>query len=362
MSISFTCPHCGNHTQVSAEFAGMAGPCARCGQTITIPGAPAAADMPGLRPPPPVTTQRSALPWVMVALGGVMALFCCGGMGVALLLPAVNAAREAARRQTCQSNLRQIGLAIQNYHDDQGCLPPAYIADASGKPIHSWRVLLLPYLDEDLAALYDFNEPWDSEKNMKVAGRMPSVFRCPSDPDAQSRYTSYVASDGPSQVFQSARPVMFNEITDGLSNTIDVLESAGSGIVWTEPRDVSETLDSEDVAGQSFHPGGFNALYVDGHVTFVSGDVDPVTFEELVIINDGGVSTDSDNPDEMNDAGEASTTPGVGSDAVETNAAEESKAAEDSAVPEEGTVPEASKALEESSDTPDSDTPKSDNR
>src|SRR5262245_52541441 len=71
------------------------------------------------------------------------------GLLVALLLPAFpRTAREAARRMQCGNHLKQIGLALQTYHDVYGSLPPAYIADASGKPLHSWRVLILPFLGE----------------------------------------------------------------------------------------------------------------------------------------------------------------------------------------------------------------------
>src|SRR4051794_6845264 len=77
------------------------------------------------------------------------------GLLAALLLPNYRggAPRHAARRMQCSNHLKQIGLALQNYHDDYGTLPPAYIADSTGKPIHSWRVLLLPYIEQKL--LYD---------------------------------------------------------------------------------------------------------------------------------------------------------------------------------------------------------------
>src|SRR6476661_8060061 len=104
---------------------------------------------------------------------------------VALLLPAVQQAREAARRSQCKNNLKQIGLALHNYHDVNGCFPPAYIADENGKPMHSWRVLILPYLDQ--AALhteYNFSEPWDGPNNSRLLARRPAVYACPSHGNA----------------------------------------------------------------------------------------------------------------------------------------------------------------------------------
>ena len=100
---------------------------------------------------------------------------------IALLLPAVQQAREAARRSACKNNLKQIGLALHNYHNAYGSFPPAFVPDAEGHPAHSWRVLLLPYVDgEELYSLYRFDEPWNGPHNSKLADKIPSVYRCPS--------------------------------------------------------------------------------------------------------------------------------------------------------------------------------------
>ena len=95
-------------------------------------------------------------------------------------------AGEATRRARCVNNLKQIGLAMYNYHDQYGCFPPAYTADEHGRPLHSWRVLLLPYLEcEDLYDQLRLNEPWNSPYNQQVLkdSDVPSVFRCPSAVD-----------------------------------------------------------------------------------------------------------------------------------------------------------------------------------
>ena len=99
------------------------------------------------------------------------------------LLPGPRA-REAGRRPKCGNNLKQIGLAMANYCNAYGRFPPAVIADASGRPMHSWRLLLLPFLLSEEKALYssyNFDQPWDGPDNIRLADRMPAVYRCPSD-------------------------------------------------------------------------------------------------------------------------------------------------------------------------------------
>ncbi|MDZ7615900.1 MAG: DUF1559 domain-containing protein [Patescibacteria group bacterium] len=100
---------------------------------------------------------------------------------VVWFLPAKSACREAARRPTGINNLKQIGLALHNYHDCSGCFPPPYVADAEGKPLYSWRLLLLPYLEENpLYERWHLDEPWDSPHNRPLAEQAIGVFRCPS--------------------------------------------------------------------------------------------------------------------------------------------------------------------------------------
>src|SRR5439155_8958659 len=136
--------------------AGQTGPCAACGKPITIPlagGGYAYA-------PQAAATGGSGM--VIVVIGIVGCLLVCGGILVALLLPAVQAAREAARRMQSQNNLKQIGLALHNYHATYQTFPPAVVTDENGKPLYSGRVLLLPFMEQE--ALYndfDRTQAWD---------------------------------------------------------------------------------------------------------------------------------------------------------------------------------------------------------
>ena len=200
------------------------------------PAAAPLASKPDLSAPYPRPAARSPNAWLFVAIALAVFCLCGGGILVALLLPAVQASREAARRMQCSNNLKQIGLAMHNYHDVYKGFPAAYIADENGKPLHSWRVALLPYLEQQhLYEQYNFNEPWDSPNNLQVAQQMPEVFRCPDAPSAPgSNLTNYVVIVGdPSQkpiqsLFLPNHWTNFSEITDGTSNTIMVVETSTS--------------------------------------------------------------------------------------------------------------------------------------
>jgi predicted RNA-binding Zn-ribbon protein involved in translation (DUF1610 family) len=286
MPVTFTCPHCGAQTLVADSYIGRTGTCASCGQQITVHGGAVAAA-------PGAPGRTSAKTIALVVVGTLLLLFLCMGLPALLMLPAIQAAREAQRGQTCQNNLRQIGSALLQYHADMGCFPPAYIADASGKPLHSWRVLILPYLDrKDLYDSYDFNEPWNGPKNTLLAPLVPPVYACPSDPDTIDGYTSYVAAVGPQRVFPGAQPRKESEITDGAANTIAVIEHSASKINWLEPRDgppagTNNATAATGSAPASNHPHQSHALFIDGSVHSLPDHLERHQLDALMTV-DGG--------------------------------------------------------------------------
>ena len=201
-----------------------------------------------------------------------------------MLLPAVNASREAARRAQCVNSLKQIGLAMHNYENAKGGLPPAVLYGPDGKTPYSWRVALLPYLDaNDVYSQYRFDEPWDGPNNRKLIPKMPPFYACPNDGQAiPSHNTSYFVLTGPATLFPDRKEGMkFSEITDGISNTIQVVE-AKHEVPWTKPEDISYDANKPLPKLGGFHPGGFNAAFADGAVRFISERVDQTVFRSLI--------------------------------------------------------------------------------
>jgi prepilin-type processing-associated H-X9-DG protein len=224
-------------------------------------------------------------------------------VGVVILNPFELSDRTPGRRATCVNNIRQLGLALINYEGDQGTLPPAYTVDADGRRLHSWRTLLLPYMDRN--RLYDsirLDEPWDSPHNTQVFSQRPladvglEIMRCPSDELANSippMTTSYVVVVGPDTAFPGSESVSFADITDGPTETLMIVEIADSGICWMEPRDLevsqmASTINAPLGQGMcSEHPGGVVVTFADGHTTFLDDTVTADTLKALLTIAGG---------------------------------------------------------------------------
>ena len=210
------------------------------------------------------------------------------GVLVALLLPAVQAAREAARRSQSTNNLKQIGLAMHNYHDTYRSLPARATFDKEGKPLLSWRVHVLPFIEQNnLYKQFHLDEPWDSPHNRQLIPKMPLVYRNPSNP-APPGTSDYLAVAGEGLSFDGTKGRQFSEFRDGTSNTILVLEADPSrAVVWTRPDDWQCSAERPlDGLGKA-HPGGFMALFADGSVRFISVSIDPKIFQAMLTIAGG---------------------------------------------------------------------------
>ena len=133
---------------------------------------------------------KGILSGICLSIAGLLLAFDETAMGVTVILtlgicqflnPALDGARSSILRGECQSNIREITLAIHDYQDDHGILPPICSRDKDRKPLHSWRVLLLPYLNEnELYQRIDHSKPWDHPSNLPLHDLMPAIFECPS--------------------------------------------------------------------------------------------------------------------------------------------------------------------------------------
>ncbi|MFI5459742.1 MAG: DUF1559 domain-containing protein [Isosphaerales bacterium] len=178
--------------------------------------------------------------------------------------------REPPRRAQCANNQKQIAMAMHNFHDQHGTFPPAAKYDANGKPLLSWRVLILPYLEQQgLYEQFHLDEPWDSPHNKPLADRMPPDFRCPSEPLLSQSLTTYEVIVDPRSMFTGEPTgVPMSSVSDGSSTTLLVVEAA-SPVPWSKPEDRSLASLDRLLGMGSKHPGGFNAAMADGSVRFV---------------------------------------------------------------------------------------------
>jgi prepilin-type N-terminal cleavage/methylation domain-containing protein len=194
-----------------------------------------------------------------------------------LLLPAVQKVREAAARMSCQNNLHQIGVALHNYNTANDCLPSSNRPSPSATVRYSWMTAVLPYLEQgNLYAGYDYNQNWDSPANLRVTSLQIKVFQCPASPDPgrldgdqqnvslglpwvpvvgttdYATITSVhplLAAQYPDQI-QALDGILkrntsprFSDVTDGLSGTLLVTESAGRPQLYQAGRRVGSPTD-----------------------------------------------------------------------------------------------------------------------
>ena len=253
-------------------------------------------EKPEERKPPPAWFKLVEF-LVVIAIIGIL---------IVLLRPAVPVAREAARRMQCSNNLHRIGIALHNYHETYGSFPPAFTVDDNGRPLHSWRVLLLPFLEygEALYKEIRLDEPWDSEYNrqfhsIQIGPDRVGPFQCPSSglPGRFRREMPDLATDlncyysvviGEATPFPGAESTGFADITAGTSNTVFVVERL-MPVCWMDPNnEIRFSLACDGINRKlegigSAHPAGVNVLYGDASTRFISNTIDPDEWKELLM-------------------------------------------------------------------------------
>jgi hypothetical protein len=201
----------------------------------------------------------------------------------------------------CASHTLSIARALIAYDFQYGTLPPAFITNDEGQPLHSWRVLILPFLEEQ--AKYDqyrFDEPWNGPHNRQLLEPMPAVFACHSQPN--SPYTNYMAVVGPDTAWPGTTCISTIDFADGMSESILIVEAGEPRVLWMEPRDLAydealRRLSGED--GNARHDGhwiktffteryaGRQVAFADGHTQFVEGNFPSIHLAAGLNVRDG---------------------------------------------------------------------------
>ena len=213
--------------------------------------------------------------------------FLCLPVMIGLLLPAVQKVREASARLQDANNLKQIAAAMHDYNSANGTFPPAAICDPAGKPLLSWRVTILPYIEG--GALYNqfkLDEPWDGPHNSKLIPLMPKVYAHPGDPPAngQTHYRVFVGNGAAFDWCTGAHfPVDF---PDGTTNTILVAEAA-TAVPWTKPDELDYDPNGPLPALDNQFSGGSQAALVDGEVRMISSSTSQQTLRAAITRNGG---------------------------------------------------------------------------
>jgi hypothetical protein len=233
-------------------------------------------------------TRRQAL-----GLGAALAADVWLGELSAAPAPGEQPPPAATRAQAMQSqnNLKQIGLAMHIYHDAQNQLPLPALVDAAGKPLLSWRVAILTYVEEDrLYKQFKLDEPWDSETNKALLAKMPKLYALPGKPKGDPTVTHYQVCAGPGALFEPGKKITFRDVTDGLSNTILAAEAA-EGVPWTKPEDLAFDP-QKDPPKLGFFKDGYTILMGDGSTRRLKKQLDPAVLKAL-ITRAGGEVIDS---------------------------------------------------------------------
>jgi prepilin-type processing-associated H-X9-DG protein len=243
---------------------------------------------------PPIKRDGHSLQASFKLPSGANTMVAVSAVGVGLLLPAVQKVRSAAARVASQNNLKQISIAMLNYESAYGKFPPAAICDKNGKPLLSWRVAILPFIEQNnLYNQFKLDEPWDSEHNKKLASVVVKVYTHPEQPDQLSGICHYRLFYGKDAMFDLKNGRGLATITDGLSNTIAVVEAA-EGVPWAKPDDFAYDPKKPLPKFATFSSGGFNAAFGDGSVRFLSHSLPEKTLRAYITANGGEIIDDEE--------------------------------------------------------------------
>ena len=193
-----------------------------------------------------------------------------------------------AQRNQATNNLKQIGIAMHNFHDVHARFPAASVKDEDGKPLLSWRVQLLPFIDQ--APLFDqfrMDEPWDSLHNKALIKHLPPTYIAPGS-EAGAGKTNYLGLHHEKGIFHDGDGTRISDIRDGTSNTIMMVEADDDhAVIWTKPDDLEFDEKKPHAGLGKLRKDGFLAAMCDGAVHFIPSTVTVETLVKLVFRADG---------------------------------------------------------------------------
>jgi hypothetical protein len=245
--------------------------------------------------------RRFDSPWRAVA--AVLLIVLCGACLFWLLSPAIGRMTYANWNLSHRNKLKMFAMALQRYHDTNGCYPPSHFADKDGQPAHSWRVLILPYLEhESLFKCYDFKEPWDGPNNCKLPPPCDFGYVCDrspiESPPPNSDATEYAAVIGSQTAWPGGRSVKRSDLPHNGRRMILVVEASNCGFEWREPKDLTfdqalagvnhdpgPGISSSHLIGDGYFAGrsGAYAAFVDGSARFLPNDISRDDLQSLLV-------------------------------------------------------------------------------
>jgi Protein of unknown function (DUF1559) len=287
MPFQFTCPYCFKKTLVSESLVGEQGPCVGCGKLIRIPESPKRqpeaahpVDSKFVRQEE-IKSKNSAVILTVRMVGLVVGIGLAGTFAIYGFWPSLKGLKARRDAVTCMGNLQSISDALNAYALTHGSYPPPIVTDAKGKPLYSWRVLILPQLNqESLYAQFRLNEPWDSPNNSTLIPQCPSVYVSPAATNRlNSADANYVLLTGRGTAFPPSGPLKPGEVTDGLNKTLLVVETDNGVFEWTRPFDIDVnkmtgpigTVGTATIGGT--HQGGATAVLADGTAVWLPADL-----------------------------------------------------------------------------------------
>jgi len=224
-------------------------------------------------------------------------------LAIFLLAWAHNVAFRMENSRACLNRLRQLGHALGAYHAEHGSFPPAYVADEDGVPLYSWRVLLLPYLEE--TAVYEklnLDEPWDGPHNYPILKDCRiRAYECPDVHDIAEPHANYLMVVGPGTISDGPGTRSRSDVKDDPRFTILLVKAAKSDAHWAEPIDVIASqctfrVNDGSRRGLVGGPNGVetcvNCLMANGDTKAVSGKLSPELLRSMTKIADGGPSSE----------------------------------------------------------------------